>query len=111
MASLMKRKGHWIIQVTVKRARRTVRLGKISAGEAKDIHRRVESLASSDVARLGPTKELAKWLGELDHRMRVKLAAAGLIAEESIASHDAGPGTKHRAETRGGGQGFLLGGG
>ncbi|BBO32094.1 hypothetical protein PLANPX_1706 [Lacipirellula parvula] len=59
--------------------RKTVRLGRVSKKAARSVANHVEQLVASAVTSTAPPMETARWLAELDDRLRAKLAKVGLV--------------------------------
>ena len=73
-------KGQKIVQfVSPEGGRKSIRLGKVDMRGAESVARHVESLLSQKICGQAMTRETAVWLSDLNPKLKIKLANAGLI--------------------------------
>ena len=71
-----------IIFVAPDGSRKAIRLGKADQRTAESVARHVESLLSQKICGQPVTRETAVWLSDLNPKLKIKLANAGLIESE-----------------------------
>ncbi len=72
-----------IIFVAPDGSRKAIRLGKADQRTAESVARHVESLLSHKICGQPVTRETAVWLSDLNPKLKIKLANAGLIEVDS----------------------------
>jgi integrase len=82
MSSIVNRpQGHkWLQFKAPNGKRQTLRLGKISAKQARDFQYRVDGLLAAKAMGHAPDIETAKWVGSLSPKIHARLAKAGLAS-------------------------------
>src|SRR4051794_13640191 len=83
MASLSvnKRNGHKTVQfVAGDSKRRSIRLGNLPMGEAREIKKHVDALNTAAISGEPWKREQAMWIRDVDRALYDKLAAVGLTA-------------------------------
>ena len=71
-----------IIFVAPDGSRKAIRLGKVDLRSAESVARYVDSLLAQKICGQPVTRETAVWLSDLNPKMKIKLAKAGLIESE-----------------------------
>ncbi len=80
------KKGNRTIQfVAADKQRRSIRLGKMTLKDVREIKIQVESLNGAAIARIGWEPETAKWVGELESVLYDKLADVLLVPKRADA--------------------------
>jgi integrase len=70
--------------------RKTIRLGKATQRQAEAVCLRVEKLITAKLTGHSPDDDTARWLNEVDDRLRQKLARAGLVESQESAQETVG---------------------
>jgi integrase len=80
MATLSRSNGRQVLQVMVRRKRRTIHLGKLGERDARAIKAHVEYLAIAVTSGLPVPMETARWLGGTPDELHAKLSRIGLCS-------------------------------